>query len=80
MGTGYTEPVSAALRQLLDPLAIDKPAFAAVPKYKPVVWTRPELVAEIEFRGWEKDVLRHAAFKGLREDKEPEAVGLELPK
>ena len=31
---------------------------------------RPELVAEVEFRAWTADGnLRHAAFRGLREDK-----------
>src|SRR5262245_25639843 len=33
------------------------------------VWVRPELVAEIEYRGWtENELLRHPSFKGLRED------------
>jgi bifunctional non-homologous end joining protein LigD len=42
---------------------------------KGVVWVRPELVAEVVYRGWTADEqLRHASFKGLREDKDPREV------
>jgi hypothetical protein len=38
----------------------------------------PELVAEVEYRGWTSDdQLRHASFKGLREDKDPYTVSRE---
>lgn len=37
-------------------------------------------MAEIEFAGWTgDDHLREAVFKGLREDKEPQAIGIERP-
>jgi DNA ligase D-like protein (predicted ligase) len=42
---------------------------------KKCVWTRPELVAQIEFLEWtESDHLRHSKFAGLREDKDPRCV------
>ena len=41
-----------------------------------VVWVEPKLVAQIEYRAWSSDnILRHAAFKALREDKPARKVG-----
>jgi bifunctional non-homologous end joining protein LigD len=38
-------------------------------------WVRPEVVAQIEFTEWTPDAhLRHSAFVGLREDKDPREV------
>ena len=41
-------------------------------------WTRPELVAQIEFLEWtESDHLRHSKFAGMRKDKDPRSVSKE---
>ncbi|MCA1650064.1 MAG: ATP-dependent DNA ligase [Acidobacteria bacterium] len=41
-------------------------------------WVKPELVAQIRFVEWtEDDHLRHAAFLGLRADKNPKDVNRE---
>ncbi|HKE36693.1 MAG TPA: non-homologous end-joining DNA ligase [Candidatus Baltobacteraceae bacterium] len=44
-------------------------------------WVKPELVAEIRFTEWTRDMfLRQPAFLGLRTDKDASEVVLELPK
>jgi bifunctional non-homologous end joining protein LigD len=45
-----------------------------------VRYVKPQLVAEVEFRGWTADgSLRHASFRGLREDKSALEVVREGP-
>jgi bifunctional non-homologous end joining protein LigD len=69
VGTGFSADVGRALLRRLEKMRIDKPP---VPELREpgTVWIRPELVAEIEYRGWtHDDLLRHPSFKGLREDK-----------
>lgn len=79
VGTGYTGEVSASLRQRLDEMAQAKRPFAGPTGHdRHATWVRPELVCEVTFNEWpEGGSLRHASFKGLRQDKPAQAVARE---
>ena len=81
VGTGFSAKVADDLKKKLDALkAQESPFDAAVPKGKGLVWVKPELVGEVEFRSWTSDrIMRHASFQGLREDKPAEEVVQEKP-
>jgi bifunctional non-homologous end joining protein LigD len=67
VGTGFTEKVASELYKRLEPMQIAASPFAkrlARAHARGVTFVRPELVAEVAFRGWSGDgLVRHASFR-----------------
>jgi DNA ligase D-like protein (predicted ligase) len=85
VGTGMPDKVLADLRRRLEPLARKTPPLNVLPPRKtcfgsPLVlsrvhWVEPTLVTEITYLTWTADnLLRHAVYVGLREDKPADQV------
>src|SRR6185436_19410700 len=81
VGTGYSAAMARDLFRRLSKLSTGTSPFSETPPSdvrRTAHWTKPHLVAEVEFGAWTSDrILRHAAFMGLREDKEAHDVKTE---
>ena len=83
VGTGFSARVAEDLFQTLERMRISESPFGGpltAEEARQVRYVRPELVAEVEFRAWTADGhLRHASFRGLREDKPAREITRETP-
>jgi bifunctional non-homologous end joining protein LigD len=78
VGTGFTQETLVMLGERLAPLRRQTSPFAAPvpPEHaRAAIWVEPLLVIEVQFGGWTSaGVMRAAAYKGLRTDKDPADV------
>ncbi|HMJ74089.1 MAG TPA: DNA ligase D [Solirubrobacterales bacterium] len=80
VGTGFSDRDLDELMERLRPLARMTNPFADRRGPRQANFVEPRLVAEIEFRELTAEgMVRHGSFKGLREDKPAEEVGVERP-
>jgi bifunctional non-homologous end joining protein LigD len=84
VGTGFTEKRLDELYRKLEPLRRNTSPFERAGKGgsripREAVFVEPELVAEIELREWTAErIMRAPSFKGLRDDKSPRDVRIEV--
>ncbi|MCC5884436.1 MAG: DNA ligase D [Halomonas sp.] len=76
VGTGFNHRLLEQLSATLEELEVKRSPFhGQVPDSRSAHWVRPELVIEVEFTERTRDGrLRHPAFRGLREDRNPEEI------
>ncbi len=86
VGTGFG---GASLLPQIKRLVVKKSPFVVhpPPRSRSVIFVKPQLVVNVEFGAWsDAKILRHASFKGVREDKKAgevfveEASAVKLPK
>jgi len=88
VGSGFTDRTRRELRERLDGLQTDGPAFDPPPPpdargrwggdLEGVRWVRPELVIRAEIGGWTRDGhVRQTSFKGLESGRDPLEVARE---
>lgn len=78
VGTGFSHKTAHELWKRFQPLRLAKSPFASPLdrlQARLVQWVRPEIVVQVDYLDWTGDgLLRHAAFKAVREDKPAKAV------
>jgi bifunctional non-homologous end joining protein LigD len=81
-GTGFTQKLKRDLLIQLSKLHTAKPTVDKISTAdrRGALWIKPSLVAQVRFATWTSDnLVRQAAFLGLREDKSPTEVVREEP-
>jgi bifunctional non-homologous end joining protein LigD len=80
-GGGFTEKELSELHAKLKKISTKKsPLTEKVPVNSPITWVAPKYVCEIKFTQWTPEGhMRHPIYVGMRPDKKPKEVVVELP-
>ena len=79
VGTGFSQEIKKELSRLFSPLKQKDSSFTNLKKDVNTVWLLPKLIAEIQYAELTKEnLLRQPSFIGLRSDKSPKEVTLEI--
>jgi bifunctional non-homologous end joining protein LigD len=81
-GTGFTQKTHRLIRDQLNKLRSKASPFESMSyaQRRDAIWVEPKLVAQVSFATWTADnLVRQAAFKGIREDKPAKEVRREEP-
>ena len=81
VGSGFNEASLRTLRDTLGALGTDISPFpAGAVAGRKHHWVKPALIAEVSFADWTRSgAVRHAVFRGLREDKPARGIKRERP-
>ncbi|MDA8521042.1 DNA ligase D [Acidovorax sp. NCPPB 4044] len=81
VGSGFSERTLKTLHEQLKALGAPRSPFAEGTQVgRKAHWVEPRLLAEVAFAGWTHTRhIRHAVFRGLREDKPPQDIVQETP-
>ena len=78
VGTGFSQSDAGAIWEALQTIQTVAPPLAkhlTNEQREGVVWVKPLLVAQVEYRSWTPDgIVRHASFKAFRQDKRPSEI------
>lgn len=81
VGTGFSEKQRKSLAKTFDDFTTKKCPFDSIDIKDNVTYIKPKFVAEIQYTELTKEkLLRQPSFVGLREDKKPKQVVLEIDK
>src|SRR5690606_465006 len=74
-GSGFAGAQLQAVHEQLQKRGATASPFADAPAALKAHWVRPTLVAEVVFSDWTREGrVRHAVFKGLRDDKPARSI------
>ncbi|HYC26377.1 MAG TPA: DNA ligase D, partial [Roseiarcus sp.] len=83
VGSGFSQDAAKALFAALEPMIADASPLQKKPPPEAEIgvrWVVPRLIAQVDYHAWPGDgLIRHASFRGMRDDKEPSEIVREDP-